>query len=198
MIKVGLTGGIGSGKSLVARMFEILGVPVFYADKEAKLQMVSNQEIREKVSKLFGNQAYKEKELNREFIAEIAFNNPGLLEKLNEAVHPVVHQHFLKWADTLSGNAYIIEEAAILFESGANTYFDYSILVTSPESLRIVRVMNRDKVGEEKVRERMKNQFTEEKKLSLADFVIDNDIDSMVLPQVLDLHERLLSLCLKN
>lgn len=198
MIKVGLTGGIGSGKSIVAKIFEILGVPVFYADKEAKLLMVSHQGIREEISKLFGNQVYKEKELNREYIAEIVFKDPGLLEKLNAIVHPVVHQHFLKWVVSFSGNPYIMEEAAILFESGANTSFDYSILVTSPESLRIQRVMKRDKISEEKVKERMNNQFPEEKKLSLADFVINNDIDSMILPQVLELHERLLSLCLKN
>ena len=198
MIKVGLTGGIGSGKSIVAKIFEILGVPVFYADKEAKLLMVSHQGIREEISKLFGNQVYKEKELNREYIAEIVFKDPGLLEKLNAIVHPVVHQHFLKWVVSFSGNPYIMEEAAILFESGANISFDYSILVTSPESLRIQRVMKRDKISEEKVKERMNNQFPEEKKLSLADFVINNDIDSMILPQILELHERLLSLCLKN
>jgi dephospho-CoA kinase len=198
MIKVGLTGGIGSGKSTVARIFETLGVPVFYADSEAKALMVSNQEVIKVISVLFGDQAYAEKELNREYIAGRAFNDPVLLEKLNATVHPLIHRHFLKWAENFSGNPFILEEAAILFESGANNYFDYSILVTAPESLRIERVMKRDKVSEEKVKGRMKNQYSEEKNLSLADFVIKNVGDSMILPQVLELHQRLLTLCRKN
>jgi dephospho-CoA kinase len=198
MIKVGLTGGIGSGKSTVARIFEMLGAPVFYADKEAKVLMASNQEIRSAIFKLLGDHAFSDNSLNREFIADKVFNDPALLEKLNAFVHPVIHQHFLKWADNFTGDIYILEEAAILFESGANIYFDYTILVTSPEPLRSERVMRRDNVNEEKVKGRMKNQFPEKKNLLMADFVIKNDEDSMILLQVLELHERLLSLCRKN
>jgi len=198
MIKVGLTGGIGSGKSIVASIFEMLGVPVFYADHEAKVLMESNQELREGIIKLLGNNAFSDNKLNRGYIAARVFSDPDMLVKLNEIVHPAVHRYFLKWTESFAGIPYVVEEAAILFESGANNYFDYSILVTSPESLRIERVMKRDKVNEENVKARMKNQFPEDKNLSMADFIINNDKDSMILPQILELHERLLSLCRVN
>jgi dephospho-CoA kinase len=198
MIKVGLTGGIGSGKSIVASIFEMLGVPVFYADHEAKVLMESNQELREGIIKLLGNNAFSDNKLNRGYIAAKVFSDPDMLVKLNEIVHPAVHRYFLKWTESFAGIPYVVEEAAILFESGANNYFDYSILVTSPESLRIERVMKRDKVNEENVKARMKNQFPEDKNLSMADFIINNDKDSMILPQILELHERLLSLCRVN
>lgn len=198
MIKIGLTGGIGSGKSIVARIFEILGAPVFYADNEAKVLMESNQEIRDGIYKLFGEKAFLKKELNREYIANIVFNDPGKLKKLNAIVHPFVHSCFIKWTEKYTGIPYVIEETAILFESGANKFIDYSVIIISPEPVRIERVMKRDKVNEEQVLLRMKNQFSEEKNLSMADFFINNDKDSMILPQILELHERLLSFCRKN
>ena len=194
MIKVGLTGGIGSGKTLVARIFEVLGIPVFYADKESKNIMISNQKIKSDIIEIFGELSYSGNILNRKYLAEKIFNNKDLINRLNAIIHPAVHNQFLKWVENYKEYPYIIEEAAILFESGANKYFDYTILVKANEVLRIQRVMKRDKISKEHVISRMNNQMSDNEKSIMADYEIENDIDSMVLPQVLEINEKLISL----
>ena len=198
MIKVGITGGIGSGKTLVAGIFERLGIPVFYSDKEAKNMMVSNLKIKSDVIEIFGELSYSGNTLNRAYLAEKIFNNMDLMNRLNSIIHPAVHKQFLNWAENYKEIPYILEEAAILFESGADKYFDYTILVKANETLRIQRVMKRDSMNEEHIKLRMNNQMSDNEKTSMADFVIENEIDSMVLPQVLEINEKLISLHKKN
>ncbi len=198
MLKVGLTGGIGSGKTTIAGIFNLLGVPVFNADIEAKKLMISDPIIKSEIIALLGDDAYTEDLLNKEYIAELIFKDEGLLKGMNSIVHSAVHKHFTTWAELFTEKPYILYEAAILFESGASRYFDYIILVTAPESLRIERVMKRDKVNKEQVKLRIKNQFTEDDKMIQSDFKIYNDSDLLVLPQILGLHEKLISLQRRN
>ncbi|HKM94402.1 MAG TPA: dephospho-CoA kinase [Prolixibacteraceae bacterium] len=191
MIKVGLTGGIGAGKSMVCNIFSKLGIPVYVADTEAKLLMNTNPAIRQQLLALFGKNIYLENDvLDRKKLSEIIFNDKIALAKVNAIVHPIVRKHFDKWAD-LQKSAYVIQEAAILFESGQNIHFDKIILLTAPYEVKIERVMKRDNVSREKVIERMNNQLTDEEKILKSDFIINNDNISMVLPQVLDINKKL-------
>lgn len=191
MIKVGLTGGIGAGKSMVCNIFSKLGIPVYVADTEAKLLMNTNPAIRQQLLALFGKNIYLENDvLDRKKLSEIIFNDKIALAKVNAIVHPIVRKHFDKWAD-LQKSAYVIQEAAILFESGQNAHFDKIILLTAPYEVKIERVMKRDNVSREKVIERMNNQLTDEEKILKSDFIINNDNISMVLPQVLDINKKL-------
>ncbi len=194
MLKIGLTGGIGSGKSTVAKLFRFLGVEVYSADTEAKELMNINPYLRKEISLLFGEEAYVAGGLNSVFIASKVFSNPSLLEKLNSIVHPVVREDFFEWAKIRSENAYVIQEAAILFESGFSSFFDYNILVKAPLDIRIERVMNRDKVHKSDVEKRINQQFSDEKKAKLSDFQIDNDGFELLIPQVLELHNKFVSL----
>ena len=198
MIKVALTGGIGSGKTIAASIFEKLGVPVFYADAEAKRIMVTNAEIISDIKGLLGEMAYSFGSLDKVHIAGKVFNNPELLHSLNKIVHPAVHLEFTAWSAKQHNMPYIIEETAIIIESGAHKYFDRIIMVTAPEKVRVARVQKRDNISEELVRERMKNQMPEEEKIRFADFIINNDIDSMILPQILEINEKLISLYRNN
>lgn len=191
MIKVGLTGGIGAGKSMVCNIFSKLGIPVYVADTEAKLLMNTNPAIRQQLLALFGKNIYLENDvLDRKKLSEIIFNDKIALAKVNAIVHPIVRKHFDKWAD-LQKSAYVIQEAAILFESGQNIHFDKIILLTAPYEVKIERVMKRDNVSREKVIERMNNQLTDEEKILKSDYIINNDNISMVLPQVLDINKKL-------
>jgi len=194
MIKVGLTGGIGSGKTTVTGIFEKLGAPVFYADNVAKEIMVSDKDVRASIKLLLGEDSFTGDILNREYLAGKVFKNAVLLGKLNAIVHPAVYKRFLNWADDFLNKEYIIHEAAVLLESGAKKYFDYIILVTAPEAQRIERVMRRDGASEEQVRERMRHQYTEEEKEVLSDFMINNDNSTLIIPQILNLHKKLISL----
>ncbi|MDR2036666.1 MAG: dephospho-CoA kinase [Bacteroidales bacterium] len=193
MLTVGVTGGIGSGKTTVCEIFELLGVPVYYADIRAKELMNFDPELREGLKTLFGQEIYENELLNRKKLAEIIFNDKSMLEKVNGLVHPAVGRDFIRWRAAQT-SPYIIEEAAILFESNAASRFDKIVLVTAPEQLRIERVRQRDVVDAEAVRARMKNQWPEEKKIKLADFVINNDDKSMLLPQVMHIHQQLTDL----
>ncbi|WP_139855133.1 dephospho-CoA kinase [Aequorivita sinensis] len=170
---VGLTGGIGSGKTTVIKMFAALGVPVYIADIEAKKLTNSSPVIREKLIKLLGKEAYQNDKLNRKFVAEKIFNDKNLLEGVNAIIHPEVGLHFEKWREQQTSD-YVIKEAAILFENGSYKNCDVVILVTAPEEVRIARVMKRDGVTKSQVKERIKNQWPDSKKKELADIIIEN------------------------
>ena len=173
---IGLTGGIGSGKSTVARKFNELGVPIYIADDRAKSLMVQNTEIIKGIVKIFGDEAYLDGQLNRAFIAGQVFSDKSLLQKLNNIVHPAVEKDFQSWVleESKSSAKYVIKEAAILFENGGYKKCDYTILVTAPKEERIQRVIERDHTNRQAVLDRIKNQWSDSKKVLLADFVIRN------------------------
>ena len=196
MIKVGLTGGIGSGKSTIAKVFEVLGIPVYYADDAAKKLMNTDEELKNKIQLQFGNDVYKDGKLDRKYLSEIVFNNPEKLQLLNALVHPATLKDAEKWMQNQS-TAYSLKEAALIFESGAHEYLDYVIGVTAPTPLRIQRTMQRDGLTREEVIARMDKQMDETIKMKLCDFVIKNDEQEMLISQVLQLHEKLLSLSSK-
>ncbi|BAO55888.1 dephospho-CoA kinase [Nonlabens marinus] len=176
---VGLTGGIGSGKSTVAAEFKKLGIPVYIADEESKIILNSDPGAIQEVKSLLGEESYKLLEdgstvANRAWIGEQVFNNSQLLEELNAILHPKVRQHFEQWQASKDA-IYCIYEAAILFETGGDSRCDFTILVTAPEQERIRRVMKRDQVSEATVKARMKNQWAESKRIKKADFLIVNE-----------------------
>ena len=193
MMRVGLTGGIGSGKSTVAVFFQELGVPVYNSDSRARELMEENDQLRQAVSRLLGPEAYRESSLNREYIASRVFRDKALLGQLNDLVHPAVRKDFLAWAERQKA-PYILQEAAILFENGAYMAFDAMILVTAPEEIRIQRVIERDAVSRESVTERMKNQWKTSQQIPLADFVIENTDLEKTRKQVGRIHRELLQL----
>ncbi len=170
---IGLTGGIGSGKSTVAKMFEALGVPVYNSDTEAKLLMVSSKKIKNAIIALFGEEAYQDGHLNRDLIAEKVFTNKNLLTQLNAIVHPAVKEHFQSWVKK-QDHPYVVQEAAIIFENGIQDRYDATVLVTAPKDMRIKRVVSRDNVKEQDVLSRMDNQWAEADKMVLATYVIHN------------------------
>ena len=188
---VGITGGIGSGKTTVTKMFEALGVPVYYADDEAKKLMSSSLIIREALISLLGEETYTNGILNRKFMADKIFNDKVLLEKANAIIHPQVAEHFQKWV-TVQNHPFVLKEAAILYESGSYKQCDKVILVTAPKETRILRVMERDKVSREEVEARMKNQWEDSEKEELADFILQNDQISDTKKQVKALHRQLI------
>jgi dephospho-CoA kinase len=195
MLRVGLTGGIGSGKSTVAAIFETLGVPVAYADAEAKRLMNEDAGLREAIIRHFGESAYDKGVLNRKYLAQQVFTDPGKLEVLNSLVHPVTIREGERWMQSLAPHhPYAIREAALIFETRAAAHLDYIIGVSAPVSLRIHRTMQRDHLTREEVIHRMKNQIDEEIKMRLCDAVIRNDERVALLPQVLELHQKLLQL----
>jgi dephospho-CoA kinase len=192
MLKIGLTGGIGSGKTTVAQIFTVLSVPVYYADQAARDLMNNNDELKEQIIGAFGYQSYKEGKLDRAYIANIVFGDEKKLDLLNSIVHPATIQDGAEWMKNQK-TPYAIKEAAIIFEAGLEKNFDYIIGVTAPEALRLQRVIERDHTSSEKVLERMGQQMDEKEKMERCDFVIVNDGVQAVLPQVLKIHERLLS-----
>jgi dephospho-CoA kinase len=193
MLKVGLTGGIGSGKSTVAAIFEVLGVPVYYADQAAKRLMHENAELKNKIIDQFGTEAYRDGVLNRDYLAAKVFSDPQQLALLNSFVHPLTIADAAAWMNR-QRSPYTIKEAALIFESGANTSLDYVIGVSSPETLRIKRVMERDKISAEQVMARLHKQMNEADKMKKCDFLLFNDEQQLLVPQVIQLHEKLLQL----
>lgn len=191
MIKIGITGGMGSGKSTVAKVFEVLGIPVYYADDAAKKLMNEDAALKEKLIAVFGKEIYQDGILNRTHLSGLVFNNPDKLAQLNSIVHPATIADAESWMQQ-QHSPYAIKEAAILFESGANKYVDKVIGVYAPIQLRISRVMQRDNSTEEAVTARMNRQMEEEKKMNLCDYVITNDEQELVIPQVLKIHELLI------
>ncbi|WP_158995728.1 dephospho-CoA kinase [Mucilaginibacter sp. L196] len=195
MLKVGITGNIGSGKTTVSKIFEVLGIPVFYADDEAKKVMVNDAILIAELKQAFGEQSYFEDgSLNRKHIAGIVFNNEAELNKLNAIVHPAVFRAFDNWVPQFKSAPYVLKEAALLFESSSYKMCDKSIMVTAPLELRIARVMLRDGLSRDEILNREARQFSEEKKLQLADYAIKNDNTELVIPQVLALHEQFIEL----
>jgi dephospho-CoA kinase len=195
-LRIGLTGGIGSGKSTVAGMFEVLGVPVYYADDAAKKLMNEDAALKEKIIEHFGGEAYKDGRLNRSYIGQQVFKNKEKLALLNSLVHPVTIRDGVEWMRQQT-TRYAIKEAALIFESGSQKDLDYVIGVSAPESLRISRTVKRDNITAEAVIMRMKNQIAEDEKMKLCDFVIYNDEQQALLPQVLKLHGQLLAIVAK-
>jgi len=193
MVRVELTGGIASGKTTVAKIFELLGVPVYYADDAAKQIMNEDEELKLAIQEQFGAEAYKNGELDRSYLAEKVFNNPFRLEILNSLVHPATIRDALNWMNRQQ-SLYTIKEAALIFESGAAEQLDYIIGVSAPVALRIKRTMERNHASYDEVVKRMNNQVDEKIKMKLCDFIIQNDEQELVIPQVLELHEKLLRL----
>jgi dephospho-CoA kinase len=195
MLKIGITGNIGSGKTTVSKMFEVLGIPVFYADTAAKGIMINDPVLIADIKRTFGSEAYfADGSLNRKHIANIVFNDDKELAKLNALTHPAVFKAFDAWVAGIKNTPYVIKEAALLFESTSYKMCDYSILVTAPLDMRIARVTKRDKITRAEVEAREAKQFTEAKKRDLADYVIENNESRLLIPQVLDLHEQFLQL----
>lgn len=196
MIKIGITGGIGSGKTTVCHIFEQLGIPVFYADTVAKEIMVTDPVLREGIMNTFGIESYElSGKLNNKHIAQIVFNNKTELEKLNALVHPAVFRAFESWQQTIPADVpYNLKEAALLFESGSYQMCDHSILVTASKAVKIKRVMERDSVTSEQVEARMDKQLSDEEKKKMADFLITNDESQSVILQVLELHHQFINL----
>jgi dephospho-CoA kinase len=193
MLKIGITGSIGAGKSTVAGIFKVLGVPVFDADATAKNILNSDPVLREQIIAAFGSETYKNGLLDRKYLATLVFNNPNQLSKLNALVHPATIAAAEQWASRFTDRPYIVKEAALLFEAGTNVGLDYIIGVTAPEELRIARVMARDQVSREEVLGRMQHQLDDTEKMKRCNFVIDNNEHSLVIPQVLTLHQQFLS-----
>lgn len=189
MLKIGLTGGIGSGKSTVAKIFETLGIPVYYADAEAKRLMNSSETLKKVIRQNFGEATYENDQLNRKYLADIVFNDPEKLELLNALIHPVTINDAEQWMQQQSA-PYSIKEAALLFESGAAENLDLIVGVYAPQALRIKRVMKRDGLTADEIMKRINRQVNEEMKMKLCDFVITNNEQELLIPQVLKLHQH--------
>ncbi len=194
-LQIGITGGIGSGKSTVCRVFRALGVPVYDADSRAKVVMTSDVILIESIKKEFGSLSFREDgSLNSAYLAETVFSDAVRLERLNRLVHPAVARDYENWFRTQQGKPYVIKEAALLFESGSYRRLDLTGLVLAPESVRLRRVMHRDPLRTEKqIKDIMARQLPQDKAMDLADFIIVNDDIQPVLPQVLPLHQQWLA-----
>lgn len=193
MKTVGVTGGIGSGKSLVCRIFSEIGIPVYHADTAASRIMDEDPEIRRLLTELLGEEAYTGNRLNRKKVAGIVFQNPDKLAKVQEIVHPAVFKDFGNWKRRYNDVPYLVHEAAILFESGAYKLMDIILNVYAPTRVRIQRIMARDGLSEKEIRQRVENQWPESRRRSLSDFLIINDGKRMLLPQVIKIHRKLLT-----
>jgi dephospho-CoA kinase len=191
MMIVGLTGGIGSGKSTVAKIFSVLGIPVYDADSAARKLMNEHPVIREKITGYFGEESYRDEQLNRSFISGIVFSQPDKLEWLNALVHPYTINDAAQWAEQ-QNTPYVIKEAALMFESASFHHVDEVIGVSAPQALRLHRVMQRDGTDRDSVLKRMERQLPENVKMKLCDYVIYNDELQAILPQTLYIHQTLL------
>lgn len=190
MLKIGLTGGIGTGKSIVAKVFQLLGIPVYVSDYEAKRLMNANEEIRQQLVSRFGAGVYQSDGLNTAKLASIIFKEKEALKDVNAIVHPVVRKDFERWAKEQIQAPYVIQESAILFDTGLYKNFDKIITVTANDETRIQRVIKRDHTKREMVEERMKNQLPEKEKVEKSDFVIYNN-GELILPQIIEIDKKL-------
>ncbi len=191
MLRIGLTGGIGSGKSTVAKIFETLGIPVYYADDASKRLLNESESLKAAIEKHFGKETYQNGQLNRKLLSSLVFNNAEKLDLLNSIVHPATIKDAENWMQQQKA-PYAIKEAALIFESGSQEHLDKVIGVYAPASIRIHRVMQRDKVSREEVMNRMNKQINEEIKMRLCDYVITNDEQQLLIPQVTGIHNTLL------
>lgn len=194
MIIVGLTGGIGSGKTTVAKFFVELGVPVYNSDKEAKKLMKSSKKVKKEIIELLGKNAYKGKKLNKTYISNAIFENKNLLKELNSIVHPAVRKHFVKWIKKQKA-PYVVQETAIIFENSGQDFYDKIILVIAPEDERIQRVMARSGISKEAILARLKNQWTDAKKIPFSDYVINNLELSKTKIKVQEVNNAILDNC---
>ncbi len=198
MLKVGITGNMGSGKTTVCKIFKLLDVDVYYADSKAKEILHSNKS-KKIVRDIFGNNVFDEKgNLDNHKLARVVFNDSGALERLNNLIHPLVLEDFDKWANARKNHNYVLKEAALLYETGSYKNLDKVIVVASPLKLMIERVQKRDNVSAEAVKSRLKNQTDQQTKINKADYVIFNDEKKLLIHQVIDLHGKLLKLLLNK
>lgn len=191
IFRLGVTGGIGSGKSTVSKIFNVLGIPVFSADDEGRIIMDTDTDLQKRLNNLIGEDLYASGELNRGRLASIIFNDSDLLDSVNSLVHPLVYSKYREWCKQQSGD-YIIFEAAILFEAGAEEHVDKILAVMAPLEERVERVIERNKMTREQVMERVKNQISDEEMIRRSDFSINNSDNCMIIPQVLEIHNRIL------
>jgi dephospho-CoA kinase len=189
-LRIGITGGIGSGKTTVARVFGVLGIPVYYADDAAKRIMNEDEGLKKEIIKNFGDLSYNEGKLNREYLASIVFHDKKKLSILNSLVHPATIRNSIAWMKCQTA-PYAIREAALIFESGVQDQLDFIIGISAPVELRIQRAMQRDNLTRQQVQDRMDRQINETIKMRLCDYVIVNDEKKPVIAQVLKLHEKL-------
>lgn len=191
-LAIGLTGGIGSGKSLISELFSTLGVPIFNSDAAAK-KLMNEEPLKKQIIKLLGQESYVDNSLNRPWIASQVFENKVLLLALNNIVHPAVKNYFQQWQEEQL-TVYTIQETAILFESGLQSRFDKIITVVAPVEIRIQRVINRDNSNKADIQKRIDNQMSDEMKIKQSDFVIQNHSHIPLIPQILDIHSKLITL----
>lgn len=191
MLKIGITGGIGSGKTFVTSVFSRLGVPVYNADDSAKALMNTNSSLINQIKLLFGNESYINDKLNRKYIANQIFNNKTKIKELNNIVHPAVERDFQEWCKKQYECAYILKEAAILFESGSYKTLDKTIVVESPKELRIKRVLEREATTRNEIENRIRNQWPTEKLVALADYIIVNNGKKLILPQIIEIDKKI-------
>lgn len=191
MLRIGLTGGIGSGKTTVARIFEVLGVPVYFADDAAKRLMNEDPNLKKKIIDHFGTESYVDNILNRSYLSSVVFSDPEKTKLINSIIHPATIEDATKWLER-QASPYAIKEAALIFEAGADKMLDLVIGVSAPPDLRMQRAMQRDNISEAAVLARMQKQMNEEEKMSLCDIIINNDENELLIPRVVEVHERLL------
>ncbi len=192
MLRIGITGGIGSGKTTVARIFSVLGIPVYDADAASKRLMTENEALKEQIKNAFGPAAYKDGLPDRKYLATMVFQDSEKLALLNSFIHPATIKDAEEWMQK-QNTPYAIKEAALIFETGSEKYLDYVIGVKAPSELRLQRAMQRDNSTEEQIKLRMSQQMDEEEKMRLCNYVIVNDEQQLLIPQVLELHEKLIS-----
>ena len=191
---IGITGGIGSGKTTVCRIFESIGIPVYYADDRAKYLMNYNKELKSQIKEILGNGAYhRNGRLNRPYVASKIFNDKSLLKAINSTVHPAVHMDAAQWFQSQGETPYVLYEAALLVENGSYKSFNKLIVVAAPEDMRIDRVVSRDKVDRSDVKARINNQLPQSDKLAVADYVINNDETQSIVKTVIELHRKILT-----
>jgi dephospho-CoA kinase len=197
VIKLGVTGGIGSGKTSVCRVFRVLGIPVFAADVVAREIMDNDESVKKMINSIAGKDLYEQGNLDRPVLASLIFNNKILLEKVNSLVHPIVFDRFIKWkSDQLA--PYVIMEAAILFESGAVNLVDRIATVIAPAGERIERIIRRNNLTREQIIDRMKSQIDDEARIKRSDYIIQNSDKDMIIPEILKIHEDLITLSNKD
>lgn len=194
---IGITGGIGSGKTTVARMFQDLGVPLYIADERAKILMNTSKDIKKQLIKMFGEEVYKDDQLNRPFLASKIFNNPNLLKQMNAIVHPKVGEDFSRWMKKQTA-PYVLKEAAIIFENDLASHYDFIITVVADLNQRVARVIKRDSTTEDKIMAIVNNQLTDEEKVKQSDFVITNHDLDQTKDQVAIMHQNFIKSFDKN